>query len=520
MLKRTISALLSAALALAPLPSFATDLNQTDWSETDSSNNSTPPNGWPSGTMLPSQVEPAARAMRGATKRFYDHINATVTSGGTANAQTLTYTVAPAAYVSGDCYTWVVGSGLGNTGAATLNVNSLGAKNIQIGGYALAGGEMPAASVVTACYDGTQFQIANISPARPPVPSILTNGAFELDQPNEGASVNVSNAGTTELLDGWYIRCTSAANGITAQRTAISWANATGAQFPLALKVTIGTGNATVNAGDFCVVETTVEAYDIANAALGTANAKPLSAAICLQSSVANAVIGLYAREANSTSHANVHTLTLGAANTPVCTNWVIAADTGGTWNSASMGKGLAFGVTLEAGTNFQQAADAWAGTNQLSTSSQTQLSLTSGANLYITGAWLGVAPVPVPFTRLPITQYLENQQHYYEKSYDFGVAVGTVTNNGISIIGAGIATAGDQAYQTVAYKTKKRCSSAPTLYSPATGATGKARDFVNAADVTATVQYSGFNGFAWSATPSAGTKAVLGVQWTVDCRF
>lgn len=138
-----------------------TDINQTDWSETDASNNSTPPNGWPSGTMLPSQVEPAARAIRGAVKRFYDHINAAITSGGAANVQTLAYSIAPAAYVSGDRYTFI--AGFTNTGAATLNVNALGAKNINIGSTALIGGEIISGQAVDVAYDGTQFQLLNPS---------------------------------------------------------------------------------------------------------------------------------------------------------------------------------------------------------------------------------------------------------------------------------------------------------------------------------------------------------------------
>ncbi len=51
-----------------------------------------------------------------------------------------------------------------NTGASTLNHNALGVKNIlNPNGTALASGQIPAASVVTVIYDGTQFQIQSIS---------------------------------------------------------------------------------------------------------------------------------------------------------------------------------------------------------------------------------------------------------------------------------------------------------------------------------------------------------------------
>jgi len=140
---------------------MAADLNQSSWSEVDGSNNATPPNGWPAG-MQPNQVEPTARAMMGATKRFYNHINATATTAGTANAQTLTYAVAPAAYTTGDIYHFFVGASLTNTGATTLNVNGIGTIPVVSGsGAALTGGELVAGTVVEAVFDGANFRIVS-----------------------------------------------------------------------------------------------------------------------------------------------------------------------------------------------------------------------------------------------------------------------------------------------------------------------------------------------------------------------
>lgn len=134
------------------------DIQSASWSETDASNNSAPPAGFPEG-QLPSTVNDSARAVMGAIRRFYDHINPIIVSQGSANAQTLTYAVAPAAYVTGDRYTFIVGSALTNTGATTLNVNGLGAKNILIGSNALQGRELRESQVIDVSYDGTQFQL-------------------------------------------------------------------------------------------------------------------------------------------------------------------------------------------------------------------------------------------------------------------------------------------------------------------------------------------------------------------------
>ena len=101
-----------------------TDIPDTTWSETDASNSSAVPNGWPEG-MNPSAVNDAARMMMGATKRWYSW-SVPKTTGGTATAFTLTYTVAPSALV--DQMTHVVRFNAANGTAATLNVNGLGAK--------------------------------------------------------------------------------------------------------------------------------------------------------------------------------------------------------------------------------------------------------------------------------------------------------------------------------------------------------------------------------------------------------
>ena len=86
------------------------------------------------------------------------------TAAGTANALTLTLSPAITAYVAG--MTLRVKVNTTNTGAATINVNSVGAKNIKMqDGSALIGGEMVASRIVTLSYDGTNFLLTAFEPA-------------------------------------------------------------------------------------------------------------------------------------------------------------------------------------------------------------------------------------------------------------------------------------------------------------------------------------------------------------------
>jgi hypothetical protein len=81
------------------------------------------------------------------------------TAGGTANALTLSIGGAPSAYAAGQRFAFVVASN--NTGAATLAVNSLGAKSIRRpDGSTLAAGDLAAGTLVAVTYDGTNFRLA------------------------------------------------------------------------------------------------------------------------------------------------------------------------------------------------------------------------------------------------------------------------------------------------------------------------------------------------------------------------
>lgn len=199
------------AMLLVALPAMAADINQSVWSQTDASNNAAPPAGWPAG-MAPNQVEPTARAMMGATKRWYDRVNATATSGGSANALTLSYTVAPASLVRGDTYRFTAAAS--NTSAATLNINSLGAKAIQKTGVALDGGEIVAGRFYEVVYDGTQFQLNPVSgvngPTSATVPFPATFGSF----PTTVSSITVGTAVPSTLLVP-----SGASNGMTVYQT-------------------------------------------------------------------------------------------------------------------------------------------------------------------------------------------------------------------------------------------------------------------------------------------------------------
>ena len=127
------------------------------WSETDSNNTSPPPDGAPAGTF-PNQAEGIWRAIMGALKRFWDRVNGTVTTTGSAGAYIYTpaSTAFPTAYVQGETYVWR--ANFTSIGADTLNINSLGAKGLykpSVNGFVgIAAGDIQTGQIVHTVYDG------------------------------------------------------------------------------------------------------------------------------------------------------------------------------------------------------------------------------------------------------------------------------------------------------------------------------------------------------------------------------
>jgi hypothetical protein len=82
--------------------------------------------------------------------------------GSVAGTDTITATTSPVttSYAAGQTFRFVAAAN--NTGAVTLNINSLGAKAItKAGTSALVAGDILANAVYQVTYDGTQFQLAN-----------------------------------------------------------------------------------------------------------------------------------------------------------------------------------------------------------------------------------------------------------------------------------------------------------------------------------------------------------------------
>jgi hypothetical protein len=160
-MKKLVPALLLALAFLGmTVPARADDIGCSSgsfWSETDASNNQASPNGWTSGSMTPNQVEPVARMMMGATKRFWDRANPTLSSTGTAPHYVVTPANVsfPTAYCQGEILCFK--ANFASAGGDDLNWNALGARPLYKQGGSgtapIAANDIAASSDLCVAYD-------------------------------------------------------------------------------------------------------------------------------------------------------------------------------------------------------------------------------------------------------------------------------------------------------------------------------------------------------------------------------
>jgi hypothetical protein len=135
-----------------------TDISQ--WDNSAANNNSAPPDGFPE-NQAPSTLNDASRELMAAVSRWYDDTKGELVTAGSGNAYTLTTNSGHAALA--DQSILAFRADRANTGAATLNVDSLGAKTLRINGAVLVSGYLVADAIYVAVYNSTDdtYDIVN-----------------------------------------------------------------------------------------------------------------------------------------------------------------------------------------------------------------------------------------------------------------------------------------------------------------------------------------------------------------------
>lgn len=135
----------------------------TTWSTSPSSNNSAPPNGWPEG-MAAAAVNDTARQMMSDLVREFQ-VNGVKVLASVAGTNTITGSMTPDLTSYSDGLMVIFRPANNSTGAATLNIDSLGARTLVRGDRtALESGDLQASSIHIAIYDSTNSEFVVLNP--------------------------------------------------------------------------------------------------------------------------------------------------------------------------------------------------------------------------------------------------------------------------------------------------------------------------------------------------------------------
>lgn len=145
--------------------------------------------GWP-----PENVNNAMREKMAQVADFFKDKTGTITSTNVSNAYSITTNDGVSAYAAGQLYAFIANAA--NTGAATLNVNTIGAKSIvKNHDLALESGDIEANQICVVAYGATDdtFQLLS-QPAQ-----VITEGA-NVDIANTTAETSIDRSADTILI--------------------------------------------------------------------------------------------------------------------------------------------------------------------------------------------------------------------------------------------------------------------------------------------------------------------------------
>lgn len=404
---------------------------------------------------------------------------------GSANALVITLAPAPAAYTAGMVIRTKPANN--NTGAATINVNGLGAKSIKtINGSDPSAGQIKANTILELAYDGTNFQITSDVQVNADVSSSLEkqaamNGNFNIWQ--RGASFT-----------------NPSINAFTADRFAVR-GDAAGGTLP----TTITHARNTLTAGE---LDKSFYSYRISpnGAGSGFGNnayyaieqriekgtrllggaSKKLTVSFYAKSSIASkkvaiALVQNYGTGGSPSSAEYIQgsTVTLNGTLQKITVTFTLntlSGKTFGTDNNDYIGIliGAMWGST-PIGTNLGWgAAETFVGSGDIDIA---QLQINSG-------------DTALAFMPKSIADELLECQRYFCKSYGLNVAPGTVSTEGVSM-GLGLNAA---ARPIMHIQFPSKMYAVPTVhpYSPATGTIDKIRDASAGSDLNAAALYAG----------------------------
>ncbi|RYE24906.1 MAG: hypothetical protein EOP45_05355 [Sphingobacteriaceae bacterium] len=270
----------------------------------------------------------------------------------------------------------------------------------------------------------------------------IINGGMRIDQRNAGVVTSQVNAGGTYALDRFnfynglanatktqqvILGTTSGAppkmTGLSSSPNAILWTNS---------------ATASASTSSIVQIQHTIEGNRVVDFNWWTSGPRTVTLSFWVYASVAGNYCVSLSNVNSTASTSYVAPYIVTPASTWQQIVLTIPGPTIGTWatdNSSGIfiswilhGSGSSSNVTSTPKT-WQTASSSF---NYVLTSTQTNLGNTASSTFALTSVQLELGTIATPLEWRPWEIELTMCQRYYEKSYDYSVSVGTVTNNGV----------------------------------------------------------------------------------------
>lgn len=343
------------------------------------------------------------------------------------------------------------------------------------------------------------------------VRNLIINGAMQVSQ--RTTSTTGVTTSDYRACDRWRLNVGSLATWTIEQSTDAPNG------FSNSFKATCTTADASPASSDALQFYHRVEAQDLQHLAFGTSDAKAFTVSFYIKSNkTGSASLSMYQHDNSNKQFSTSYTV--NSANTWEYKTITIPGDTAGLFNNDN-GFGLALEWWLNSGSNFTGGSHSTSWTTFDNTNrNASNFGLGGAVNDYfqITGVQLEVGNTATPFEHRSFADELARCQRYFQKSYNYSVAPGTATTVGMLRHRKNANTSGITDFK-VRLHPLMRANPTVLIYSTSDGASGNLRNETDSANVSASGDSIGENGFTVTSTALGGGKE-LRLQYTAEAEL
>jgi hypothetical protein len=262
----------------------------------------------------------------------------------------------------------------------------------------------------------------------------IINGAMIIDQRNAGAAVTV-NANSAFYPVDRFQGVGLASDGVFTLQQSTSTPPAGLINY---IRATVTTADASIAASDRYFFQQKIEANQLYDFGLGTADAKTFTLSFYVRSSLTGTFSGAMRNSAANRSY--VFSYTINAANTWEKKSITLTGDTTGTWETG-VNVGMIINWSLGTGSTLSTTANAWTAGNFLAETGAVNLIGTLSATWDITGVQLELGSVATEFSLATGTlagELAACQRYYllYASGNDKALGAGTMYQSGYLMFG------------------------------------------------------------------------------------